>query len=142
MGFGSPPPGEHMKTVRAILFFVAMLALWTAVQFLIVVLGGGSSAVVILLGVLFGYPAVVTFALLESLSSKLATGYRARALFLLFVAGAYITYWYFLTSPEPSRGISNRGLVLVTIPGCLVVIAGYLMRGHQRERAAEQGQAA
>ena len=138
MGFGSRPPGEHMNVVKAIAFFIAMLVLWSAIQLLFVVLGGGSASLVILLGVLFGYPAVTAFAVLELLSSKLATGYRARALFLLLIAAAYVAYWYFLTTPQPSRGISNRGLALVTIPGCLAVVIAYLMRGHSRDAVAQQ----
>jgi hypothetical protein len=140
MGFGSPPREERIKTLRALLFFVAMLALWTSVQSLFFVLSGGTAALAVLLGILFGYPATATIALLELLSSKITTGHRARVLFLLLVAGAYLAFWHFFTSPAESRGISNRGIVLVTIPGSIAMVLGYFIRAHERDREANAGQ--
>jgi hypothetical protein len=142
MGFGSPPPGEHMKTIRAILFFVAMLALWTAVQALFFALSGGGAALAVLLGIIFGYPSTTIIALLEFLSSKITTGARARVLFLLLVAGVYLAIWHFFTSSAPSRGISNRAIVLITIPGSIAIILGYFMRGLWRDAVAEQARSA
>jgi hypothetical protein len=63
-------------------------------------------------------------------------------LFLLLVAGAYLSIWYFFTSPVESRGISNRGIVVLSIPGSLAIVLGYFMRGLWRDAGEEQARSA
>ena len=133
MGFGSPPREERIRTQRAILFFVAMLALWTGVEGLIF----GS---LVALFALFGYPMTAVIALLEYLSSRITTGIAARLLFLLFAAGALLAFWYF-TKREVYDVVVPINIVTIG-PGSIAVVLGYFIRGLWRDAVAEEPRAA
>lgn len=135
MGFGSPPPGERIETLREILFLIAMLALWTAVETLFF---GVMWA--ILVGVFCGYLLTFAIAALEYLSSRLAAGMAARLLFLLFAIGALLVLWHLLAlgSPPEFRVLYYRADAWLTAPGSIAVIIGYFIRGHQRDGLTKQ----
>lgn len=139
MGFGSPQPGERIETLREMLFLLAMLALWTAVQTLFV-----GVAWAILVGVLCGYLLTFLIAALEYFSSRCAVGISARLLFLLLATGALLVLCQILTRGAPPElwRMHYRDASLLTAPGSIAVIIGYLIRGHQRDSLTRHRQAA